>query len=575
MRHSFSILLGILLSVCSSLPSSAQEVKRGELFDQANYAMFIHWGLYSHLAGEWNQETKYGVSEWILRTANINPDEYMAEAKHFNPTDFDARSIVQLAKDAGMRYIIITSKHHDGFAMYHSKVNSFNIVDATPFGRDPMKELADACHEMGVGFGFYYSQYQDWTCPGGGRGPRVNKELNPVSFDEYFRTKCVPQVEEITRNYGDIELIWFDTPGNMGRKYAEELVDIVHRNQPKALVSSRVGHNLGDYTTMGDMEVPTFKIPGLWETVDTTNDSWGFSKCDNNWKSAKQILSNLIATVARGGTYMLNIGPDGKGNVPEAAQRALRSAGKWIKQYPQVIYGAKPSPFTHALPWGDMVQQENKLFLAVYDWPNTGRLYIPGLRTPIISARLLDGTKGKKLSFSTEDGWTVMHIPGIQPDKLVSVIELTMKDEDIVVDDTPGIDPQNGMNNLSTLYAKAEGTEIKINKWMDKFGEWKQTHAAKNLRGAKLVWTVDFKEAGYYHIQAGLKGNERVAIRLDSDEGEHVLNQRLADSTYDMRPIGWIKIHKPGKHTLTLTTPDGCRPETEVNCLSITPVLEP
>lgn len=222
-----------------------------------------------------------------------------------------------------------------------------------------------------------------------------------------------------------------------------------------------------------------------------------------------------------------------------------------------------------------MVQQENKLFLAVYDWPNTGRLYIPGLRTPIISARLLDGTKGKKLSFSTEDGWTVMHIPGIQPDKLVSVIELTMKDEDIVVDDTPGIDPQNGMNNLSTLYAKAEGTEIKINKWMDKFGEWKQTHAAKNLRGAKLVWTVDFKEAGYYHIQAGLKGNERVAIRLDSDEGEHVLNQRLADSTYDMRPIGWIKIHKPGKHTLTLTTPNGCRPETEVNCLSITPVLEP
>ena len=319
--------------------------KRGHLFEWGNYAMFIHWGLFSHLGNVWNGKTYYGIGEWMIdvNMANANRDEYKAVSRSFNPKDFDAMKIVQLAKDAGMKYIIITSKHHDGFAMYHSLCDKFNIVDATPFARDPMKELADACKKLGLGFGFYYSHNQDWTHPGASGAPRVDKDGNPRTFDDYFHEKCLPQVEEITKNYGDMELIWFDTPGDIPQKYAEKLVEVVHRNQPRALVSGRIGYNLGDYQTLGDMEVPLENIDGLWESVDVTNDAWGYAWYDQNWKSPKQILQYLISTIARGGTYMLNIGPDGMGNVPEFVSQTLRASGKWIARYPQVIYGAEPS----------------------------------------------------------------------------------------------------------------------------------------------------------------------------------------------------------------------------------------
>ena len=211
----------------TTVSSGKQHVeRRGKLFEWGNYAMFIHWGLYSNLGNVWDGKTYYGIGEWIMskQMANINGDEYKAVAKEFNPTGFDAMKIAQLAKDAGMKYIIITSKHHDGFAMYGSKCNSFNIVDATPFGRDPMKELSEACHKLGLGFGFYYSHNQDWTTPGASGAPRVDRDGNKKTFKDYFYSKCLPQVEEITRNYGDMELIWFDTPGEIPQEYSQMLV---------------------------------------------------------------------------------------------------------------------------------------------------------------------------------------------------------------------------------------------------------------------------------------------------------------------------------------------------------------
>jgi len=251
----------------------AEDAGRGQLFDEGNYAMFIHWGLYSNLANLYKGKTYYGISEWIMhsRRAGIPVEEYKQLAKDFNPVNFDAMAIAQLAKDAGMKYIIITSKHHDGFAMYDSAVSEFDIADATPWGRDPMKELAAACKELGLGFGFYYSHNQDWTHRGGGKGVDGGEEAN---FDNYFREKCLPQVEEITSQYGPMVLIWFDTPGNMPKHYVEELVQVVRKNQPNALVSGRAGHGLGDYQTLGDMEIPHVNEEGMWETVDTTNDSW-------------------------------------------------------------------------------------------------------------------------------------------------------------------------------------------------------------------------------------------------------------------------------------------------------------
>ncbi|MBR4756379.1 MAG: alpha-L-fucosidase, partial [Bacteroidales bacterium] len=213
---------------CSQKPStiaaddsrSAQQV----LFEDGNYAMFIHFGLYSKMEGVWKDKIYYGNAEWIMNSgqAGIPREEYMAEATSFNPSEFDADAIVQLAKDAGMKYIIITAKHHEGFAMFDTAASDFDIVDATPLKRDLMGELAEACHREGLGIGFYYSQFQDWTAPGGGNGPKTDDSGREVSFEEYFRTKCVPQVEELTTKYGEIQLIWFDTPGNMPASYSQE-----------------------------------------------------------------------------------------------------------------------------------------------------------------------------------------------------------------------------------------------------------------------------------------------------------------------------------------------------------------
>jgi alpha-L-fucosidase len=554
--------------------AKASEMKRGRFFDSGNYAMFVHWGIYSQIANRWEGNTYYGIGEWIMNhnMANIPLNEYKAVAKSFNPVNFDAKKLAQLAKDAGMKYIIITSKHHDGFAMYHSQCNKFNIVDATPFKRDPMKELAEACREAGLGFGFYYSHNQDWTYPGGTNGPKVDDDGNPKTFDDYFVEKCLPQVEEITRNYGDVELIWFDTPGRIPERYARQLVDVVHRNQPRALVSGRVGYNLGDYRTFGDMEVPPENVDGLWEGVDVTNDSWGYAWYDKNWKSPAQILTTLISTVARGGTYMLNVGPDGLGEVPEPAQESLRRAGRWIAAYPQVIYDAQPSPWKHALPWGDVVVNNGKLYLAVYRWPANGKLYLPGLQTEITAVQLLTGLpKKQKLNFAKEGIWTVIQTPWQPADKLISVIEITLKGEP-AADASPAVDPEFGLT-MPAGFAKAQQCKQGKKSWMEKYGEWKHIHQISEwTQHSRATWECDFTAPGWYMIELTFAAAGPRVWRVETGEGDAVQNRQNASSIYHTQPIGWIKVAKAGRQTLTVSIPEGERADTSLSDIRITPV---
>ena len=547
---------------------------RGHFFEWGNYAMFIHWGLFSHLGNKWQGKTYYGIGEWMMdvNMANADKNEYKAVAREFNPSQFDAMKIARLAKDAGMKYIIITSKHHDGFAMFDSQCDEFNIVDATPFGRDPMKELADACKQLGLGFGFYYSHNQDWTTPGASGASRVDAKGNPKTFDDYFHEKCLPQVEEITKNYGDIELIWFDTPGGIPQKYAEKLVEVVHKNQPGALVSGRIGYNLGDYQTLGDMEVPLENIDGLWESVDVTNDAWGYAWYDQNWKTPKQILMYLISTIARGGTYMMNIGPDGLGNVPDYAEQTLLSSGKWIGKYPQMIYGADPSPWKHALPWGDVVCQDNKLYLAVYDWPATGKLYIPGLKSEIISAAIIGEKKPHKVKISKESSWTVLDIPHKAPDPMISIIELTIKG-DIVVDNTIAPDPETGIEELSVKFASAKDCTIRKESWMEKFGEWKHVYCVSDLfKDGNVIWEIEVKDPGIYHVDLKVKGNGRQVWEISTDEGLRIQNQQGSSSIYGFKPVGWIRFDKPGKHTVSVRLLEGNRQDVSLSAVKIKPV---
>jgi alpha-L-fucosidase len=552
--------------------ATSVNLKRGRFFDWGNYAMFVHWGLYSQLGNKWEGKTYYGNSEWIMNKnmADIPVDEYKATARNFNPDRFDARQLAQLANDAGMKYIIITSKHHDGFAMYHSTCNKFNIVDATPFKRDPMKELSEACKELGLGFGFYYSHNQDWTYPGGTGGPKVDHDGNPKTFDDYFYEKCLPQVEEITSNYGEIELIWFDTPGKIPAKYAQQLVDVVHRNQPSALVSGRVGFNMGDYRTLGDMEVPITNVEGLWEGVDVTNDSWGYAWYDQNWKTPKQILANLVSTVARGGTYMLNVGPDPSGQVPEPAQLSLRLAGQWIARYPKVIYSAEASPWGHALPWGDVVVNEGKLYLTVFDWPASGKLYLPGLESEIESIKLLTGGKSQKLDYEKKGKWTVIKTPYSAPEKLASIIELSPKG-DIKVDNTQAVDPELGLN-LSARFATVENGRIVNKGWMEKFGEWKRKHQIGDWNENTCVtWEFEIKAPGRYYLEITASGAGPRVWNIVTDEGREIQNRQNTSTIYHAQPIGWITFEKAGKHTVTVRIPDGDRANTSLAEIKITP----
>lgn len=552
-------------------PKREADANRGELFREGNYAMFIHWGLYSQLANQYEGRTYYGISEWIMnsRRADIPVEEYKAIAKEFNPVNFDAEFIVKLAKGAGMKYIIITSKHHDGFAMYDSKVCDFNIVESSPFARDPMKELADACKKEGLGFGFYYSQNQDWTAPGGTGGPVTDEKGDTITFDEYFHNKCLPQVEEITTRYGDMVLIWFDTPGDMPVEYAQMLMEVVHKNQSKAFVSGRIGHGLGDYRTLGDMEVPHVNVEGLWEAVDVTNDSWGHAWYDMNWKSPEDILERLISTVARGGTYMLNIGPKADGTVPENASRTLQSSGKWISKYPQVIYGSYPSPWQHALPWGDVTRNKNKLYLCVYQWPECGKLYLPGLKNEIKSLKLLHGESRTDVSYSREKQYVEIQLPPQEQEDFVSVVELEIYGEPDI-ETTPALDPKM-TTEITTHFADTIHCKIQNKRWMEKFGEWK---AVQNIHewdpGSKAIWEVNVLEAGNYNIELNYSGNGRLVWSVESDEGEKIQNQQNSSHIFSTFPIGWMNFHTPGIHKIYVTLVEGDPINSELAAIKFT-----
>jgi alpha-L-fucosidase len=247
-----------------------------------------------------------------------------------------------------MRYLVFTAKHHEGFAMYASKVSPYNIVEATPFNRDPLKELAAACAKRGLRLGFYYSQAQDWNEPGGAGndwdfGPDSERDQNGA-YDRYLREKAEPQVRELLSNYGPVCLIWFDTPALMNRERGQRFVDLVRSLQPACLIDGRLG-TAGDYASTGDNEVPEAAPAGAWEVPATLNRTWGYRTDDHDWKSPGELVFKLADIVSRGGNYLLNVGPTAEGVIPQPSQDNLRTVGSWLKHNGEAVYGAGRSPF--------------------------------------------------------------------------------------------------------------------------------------------------------------------------------------------------------------------------------------
>ena len=410
---------------------SPEEIaKRLEWWSESRFGMFIHWGLYAQDGCFWNGQD--GRSEHMMRVLEIPIAEYRKIATQFNPVKFDADEWVKIAKNAGMKYMVITSKHHDGFAMFDSPSDDYNIVKQTPWKRDPVKELAEACAKQGLKFGVYYSLGRDWHDPdcNSVKGWRSNTwdfpdEANK-DFSKYFERKVKPQITELLTQYHPA-IIWFDTPELITLDQSRELLALIHSIDPNCIVNQRVGNRLGDYAVK-EQKIPVGGEPQPWETCMTMNHAWGYHKNDDNWKSADSLIHSLVDVVSKGGNLLLNVGPTGEGVIPAPSVDRLNRVGDWLRVNGDAVYGTGSSPFGK-LEWGRCTKKSEgdrtMLYFSVFDWPADGKLLLPHFTNKIIKATLLANGEEVKIA-KTNDGM-IVELPSKAPDTSASVVCVEVK----------------------------------------------------------------------------------------------------------------------------------------------------
>ncbi len=413
--------------------SAEQKEQRMQWWTDARFGMFIHWGLYAVPAGEWKQGKDYG--EWIMENAYIPRNEYEQFAKQFNPVRYDPDAWVRIAKDAGMKYIVITSKHHEGFAMWDSKASDYNIVRRTPYGKGVLKELADATRRQGLHFGTYYS-IMDWHHPsqsGMEPGHYQPTKIDPARKREYVEEMKAQLKELITGT--DTEVLWFD--GEWVNWWTNEdgrdLYAYLRSLKPDLIINNRIGRGRDGLAGMdkvqgaGDFGTPEQEIPArgfgpgvYWESCMTLNDHWGFSRNDHNWKSPETLIRNLIDIASKGGNYLLNVGPTAEGLIPQPSVERLAEVGKWMKVNGESIYGTQASPFATPVAWGRVTSKPGKLYLHVFDWPKDGRLTLP----PGVEYRraYLLAEPGRALKLRDTGRGVHLSVPARAPDSVASVI---------------------------------------------------------------------------------------------------------------------------------------------------------
>jgi alpha-L-fucosidase len=396
-------------------PGAAAE-KRMDWFRAARFGMFIHWGLYALPAGQWKGQPIAGIGEWIMHRARIPVVEYELLASQFNPVKFDADAWVSLAKRAGQKYLTITAKHHDGFCMFDSKLTDYDIVDATPFKRDPLKDLAAACQRHGIRLCFYYSQTQDWHHPNGD-GNDWDYDESKKDFDGYVERYVKAQVAELLGNYGRIGMIWFDTPRRMTPQQSLALVNLVHELQPECVVNGRIGNGLGDYGESGDNAIPSKRLESDWEVPATINDTWGFKSDDHNWKSVDDLIHKLVDVASKDGNYLLNVGPTVEGVIPQPSVERLEAIGRWLATNGESIYGTRGG-LLQGIDGLRSTQSGDRLYVHVFEWPTGGRLSLPAR---LGSARLLADGSALRLHADAES--SSIEVPAQAPDPVDTVIE--------------------------------------------------------------------------------------------------------------------------------------------------------
>lgn len=542
----------------------------------AKFGLFIHWGVYAVPAGTYNDRQVAGIGEWIMRRAEIPVAEYRGYARRFNPVKYDPDAWMAVAQEAGMKYMVITSKHHDGFALFDSKVTDWDVVDATPYKKEVLGPLAAAARKRGLKFGLYYSQAQDWTHPGGAKsGMKEGEGWDPAhkgSFDDYLQKIAVPQVREILTAYQP-DILWWDTPVSMTQERAEPLHRLLSL-RPGIISNNRLErpHYPGD-TDTPEQHIPATGIPGRdWEVCMTMNDTWGYKSYDQNWKSPEDLVRKLCDIVSKGGNFLLNVGPTAEGEIPQPSIERLKAVGAWMKVNGEAIYGTTASPFTR-LAWGRCTKKLRRdgatLYLHVFDWPATGQLRVPGLRSRVASASLLAGGR-VTAEKSGED--VLLRLPATAPTPYASVVKLEIAGPI----DVAKILPKQGPDGSLTLTA----LEADIHNVLGTDAKLETRGAAPNVgywtdARASVSWRFEVDHPGTFEVAADLAAVQP-GSRFQVSAGDQSFTAEAPATgdyaSYRKVTIGRLEIGKRGEVELALKPVASAWKPLNLRSVTLTPV---
>ncbi|MGN7823051.1 alpha-L-fucosidase [Chitinophaga sp. 22536] len=520
---------------------------------EARFGCFIHWGVYSVPGGEWNGKKVEGYAEHLMRKEKISRQEYAQKLiQHFNPVHFDADAWVKMIRDAGMRYLIITAKHHDGVAMYPTAIGDYSIGQS-PFKQDPMAALSAACKKYGIRFGFYYSHAFDWEHPdapgndwdynnpggdknlhGGGNWYDVHPELLPKAV-RYVNAKSIPQIQELLRKYHP-DILWFDTPHKLPLSENIRILEAIRAVDKNVVVNGRLARtgniSFGDYKNTSDRPAEFYPVTGDWEAIPTTNESYGYSRYDSSHKPVSFFIRLMAKAAAKGGNLLMNIGPEGDGTIDPRDTVILHGIGAWMQQNGESIYGTTATPLP-AQPWGESTRKGNKLYLHVFQWGNP--LYVGGLYGKVENAYLLASKQPVKATRINPKDLSIV-LPETAPDSINSVIVLEMKD--MKGDSVRVLDTHRLTNVLRAFDATQHGKGFSfgdgkkaayyVQGWknMDQHLSWKIRTTRDAVFSIGIKYATDLPPGNAYEIRIG---KNVINAEVKSARKTDIVTQALQD----------------------------------------------